>query len=544
MPNIGAGINSAIAGLAGAPVDLVTGLLNNSRKGLGVPEGQGIPEIRNPVGGSASIMNLLGGIGADPREISATTRPEQIARAVGTGIGSAVLPGMAARALPMAAGPVASAIQKAIASGAQPGAATLAGVAGGVGNVAEEYAPEPLKPLANTTAQLATGVGAGLAQRGGRSMVDAMLGVGNVAPDRAAFARRLIDQYDIPLTAPDIQPYGAPVKWLQTGLDYLPMSGAAARQGKLQDAVGRALSKDIGGDAAGQPASRLTYDVAEGAMGRIGGQYESALSNVRVPFKAPAQFQDIRVKIAESTLAANEQRALGGLMRNIERVARQNGGVLTGREYQEFRMRGSQLNSLINDSNPAVSRIARDVKGVLDDAFMSAAPKENAALYGLSNQQYRTLMALRPEITKGEPGRLTLGNLQAAANRRAPNRAFSGENDTLGDLGDAAKTFLQRMPESGTAPRAGVLGMLQSLARGEFGPAAGYGVAGGTAAGAGPVGLAGLVLGGRLANQAINSPRVRDSLLRRVLDPPPPPPIVPPWMAGALPAQLDRNEAR
>jgi hypothetical protein len=546
--NFAAGINEGIATTLGAPVDLVTGALNLGSRGINAMAGTNIKPIENPVGGSGTFKSLMGMVGADPRNIAPQDRADELLRAGGQGVGSAVMPGMVAGALPQAAGPVLGTIQRAVASGATPGAAAVSGVAGAAGSAAEEAVPAPYKPIANVAAQTATGVGAGLAQRGGRGLMDAFMGVPNITPERAGMARRLIDEYQIPLTAPDIQPGSAPMRWAQAGLDYLPFSGAAKRQNNLQEAVNRALLKETGGDATGAAGPRFGYDAAAGAEARIGKQYDQALTGVEFPSLLNRRFEELRAKISESTLAPREQRGLGMAMQNIERVARENGGNLTGKEYQGLRISGSSLNNLMADANPIVKNFARDIKNALDANFQLGAPPENAALYGLSNQQYRTLMALKPEITKGEPGNIPLTNLQNAANRAYPRRAFDTEQNAIGDLGDASKMFLRRLPESGTAPRAGVQAGLAALAKGDLGSGAGalagLGATAGAGVGMGIPGIMAAVGGGNLANRVLNSEAARDALLRRILNPSPTPPAIPPWLLGSIPAQAATREGQ
>lgn len=546
--NFAAGINEGIATTLGAPVDLVTGALNLGSRGINAMAGTNIKPIENPVGGSNTFKGLMGVIGADPRNIAPQNRADELLRAGGQGVGSAVMPGMVAGALPQAAGPVLGTLQRAVASGATPGAAAVSGVAGAAGNAAEQAVPEPYKPLANMGAQVATGAGASLARRGGAGLLDAFMGTNNISPERAAMARHMIQQYDLPLTAPDIQPASAPMRWAQAGLDYLPFSGAGKRQNNLQESVNRALLKEVGGDATGATPGKFTYGAARGAEQRIGQQYNQALGGVEFPAMLGRRFADLRAQISESTLSMNEQRALGMAMQNIERVARERGGNLTGKEYQGLRITGSNLNNLLGDANPIVKRFAQDIKNALDANFQMGAPPENAALYGLSNQQYRTLMALKPEIAKGEPGNIPLTNLQNAANRAYPRRAFDPEQNAIGDLGDASKMFLRRLPESGTAPRAGVQAGLAALAKGDFGSGAGalagLGATAGAGAGMGIPGILGAIGGGRAVNQLLSSDMMRDLLLRRVLDGRTPPPTIPPWMLGSIPAQAAAREGQ
>ena len=167
VANVGAGLNEAIANTAGAPVDLLTGAVNLLGRGIS----SGYQPIQNPVGGSESIKSGLGLLGADPENVTANTAPERVARNVGQGIGSMVVPGIGAEAaLGSAAasklGPVSGSILAALRGGAETPASAgatagnigknaLIGAGAGTGQgVAEEAAPEGQKGLWGTAGAL------------------------------------------------------------------------------------------------------------------------------------------------------------------------------------------------------------------------------------------------------------------------------------------------------------------------------------------------------------------------------------------------------
>jgi hypothetical protein len=179
--NFAAGANRAIAGALGAPVDLLTGAINNLGQGPPRPPtiseaiqqstGYGgdrpppterlFPEIQNPIGGSVSLQNAWGKLtGTNPGDIQPVNEPERIAAAAGGAV--AQIPLMAAGGAALeGAGGVPGAVGGAIRAGSgatlpQVANVTAAtGVGAGVGQAAEDASPEPLKPLANLAGNLA-----------------------------------------------------------------------------------------------------------------------------------------------------------------------------------------------------------------------------------------------------------------------------------------------------------------------------------------------------------------------------------------------------
>ncbi len=178
IARMAAGSPTAIAGLAGMPVDVATGAANdlanfrnraneviaNSKMGAKLTEMGAQPspgtKIENPVGGSEWLNNLLGKIGLGTAALPARNAPERIGQQVTGGVTNAVLPFAAARAglIPEAfgAGP------PSLPGGAAQQAAIGAG-AGLGGGIATEAAPDNLKPTANALGQI---VGGGLTAGG------------------------------------------------------------------------------------------------------------------------------------------------------------------------------------------------------------------------------------------------------------------------------------------------------------------------------------------------------------------------------------------
>ncbi len=210
VANLGAGLNEGMAGVFGAPVDLMTGAANLVGRGVHAMTGAAYQPIENPVGGSASIERAMGVVGANPQNVPVQSGPEGVARSVGQGVGSMVAPGIGSEALlatkaGQALGPVATGALESL-RGSPDAPATLGatattaaknaaiGAGAGAGQyVGETVAPDGYKPLGGFIGSLVGGLvpGAGeaafqkaLADRSvQRSAADTVLGA---ATDPAA----------------------------------------------------------------------------------------------------------------------------------------------------------------------------------------------------------------------------------------------------------------------------------------------------------------------------------------------------------------------
>jgi hypothetical protein len=154
IANFGAGANEVIAGTLGLPVNLATGVINNfatPARAARFFAGEGNPPlITKPVGGSTSIEQGMGLIGADPRNVVPSDSLDSLARSAGGGTAAMLLP--------------VGGIPESGTALARQG--LIGGIAGVGGNVAAANVPAPYKPLANAVGQLAGGGVAALGDAG------------------------------------------------------------------------------------------------------------------------------------------------------------------------------------------------------------------------------------------------------------------------------------------------------------------------------------------------------------------------------------------
>jgi hypothetical protein len=230
LANIGAGVNEAISGLLGLPVDVTTGILNMVGQNINAVAGSSLPKIDNQVGGSQSINRLMGLVGANPENVKSATAGENTARSFARGVASMVLPG-AAEGLPVRLGLQALGVAPQMAEGV---AATLAQGAGGVGAVsggvgavtgdaARQLVPSEYGPLMDITGNL---IGGGLAGVGLTALETGLRVAGHAG-------RNVIQGMPLGKTEPIIDPRtNAPLMNPETGQPYMARKGAQQLAGQ------------------------------------------------------------------------------------------------------------------------------------------------------------------------------------------------------------------------------------------------------------------------------------------------------------------------
>jgi hypothetical protein len=174
------GFNEVAADTLGAPVDATTWSLNR------------IPGVKidKPFGGSQSIKDALGVIGANPDNAPAENTAERIARGTGGGIAGMIVPEAAIGTLARTGALAPEAVETAgrvfgQSSGPVDVAKTavVGGMAGGTGETAAELAPDQYKPAVRFAGNIVGGGAGALAAETPRLAVDAARGARDyVAP--------------------------------------------------------------------------------------------------------------------------------------------------------------------------------------------------------------------------------------------------------------------------------------------------------------------------------------------------------------------------
>lgn len=193
------GINRGLADLAGAPVDAATWVINHSPGTWAVNKGAEalgfkapIPEIKEPFGGSGTFKKAMGLVGANPDDVAPpTTSAQRILEGAGEGAANMLLPGLGADAVLGKAGNSFIAAALDMIKGSGPISNAVMGAASGAGSeIAQEHAPDAMKPTAALLGALGGGaIGGGLvagAEGAGRAIQGAYRAVSEPANLRAA----------------------------------------------------------------------------------------------------------------------------------------------------------------------------------------------------------------------------------------------------------------------------------------------------------------------------------------------------------------------
>lgn len=209
--NLGAGLSEGAIDTLGAPVDAIAWAMNRGIQAINGATGASVPTIDRPVGGSQSIKTLFGAVDQrmNPQNLAPQNPAESIARGIGSGASSALVPeagvvglGQAglAKVYPQATKALESAFGTGTSAAQTATNAAIGGVAGGTGEGAAAVAPEPLQPLARLAGNLVGGAAGAVgaeaptlahaAVEGARDYVAPFQG-GADSPQKIALAQRL-----------------------------------------------------------------------------------------------------------------------------------------------------------------------------------------------------------------------------------------------------------------------------------------------------------------------------------------------------------------
>lgn len=285
-----------------------------------------------------------------------------------------------------------------------------------------------------------------------------------------------------------------PLKWFESAFGDLPLSGGkAAEIGERQgEQFTTAALRRMGVDA-----PRATADVIDEGVKRISQKFEdlSARNTVHydVPFaqdlgKVINQYDGLIPKNMQSPIVAQ---VMDGII--------QQGRTMPGEMYQAVRSAADKAARSVQNSNPPLADALQGIRKALDKAMNRSVSSADRQEWETARRQWANWKTLEKAVTgagaetaQGLISPQQLRTAVATANRGAYARG-KGE---MADLARAGAAIMEKLPNSGTAPRAFVQHALSAGA----GAAAGGAADGPRGAGAGAVafGLAGPGLAGRL----------------------------------------------
>ena len=384
-----------------------------------------------------------------------------------TSVGAGLLPGVAGRLSGYAAEGLGGAAPLAQVARQTAQQMPSAAASGAGGFLAQQVAPDALKPVAGLAGAL---VGGGLAQTPNAFLPRAG---GSMAMEDAQLAKQAMDR-DIPLGLAQVT-NSFPIKTAAMMAGKVPFSGGSALSDEQLPAFTAAAIKAMGGDQ-----TRLTQPTLLANAQRIGGVFDDAANVTTIPFTPMRQSLERIATNARLTMPAGSIAPVDAMIQNITDTATANDGNLGGRAYLGLTARGGPLDNMIGSGDRSIANVGRQLRDTLDDHLQINAPPGVADALQTARQQYHVLKTLEPLTLRADviggatpsTGIISPQGMRAAVNASygtVGSARYGGELDTLARIG---QRFLKEPSSSGTAENAAVghgLGALGGLAASAYG---------------------------------------------------------------------------
>lgn len=310
---------------------------------------------------------------------------------------------------------------------------------------------------------LAQGVGAGSRALGG-----ALRG-GEISPEVANLYTKA-KSYGVDIPA-DRLANSKPMNALASTLNYVPFSGRAATEQKMNTQLNQALSRTFGQDS---PNVTMALRKAEGDLGA---KFDSVLksNSVAVDKQFASEIGDI-YQTAQRELGADSLKPISSQIQEI--LDKGASGSIDGQAAYNIKKTLDRLGR--GSGNEAFH--ARELKGSLMGALDRSLGQTEAAAFAQTRKQYGNMLGLQNLAKNGAEGEISVARL---ANMKNIN------NPEMQDLADIAAQFVR--------PREGQHGAMQRAVAASAG-ALSYG-----SGGMGALPLLGGIGLGRGANSLLNS---------------------------------------
>ena len=257
------------------------------------------------------------------------------------------------------------------------------------------------------------------------------------------------------------------LRYAESALSDLPLAGGGARE--LADRQGRQFTQ-AAARRMGENADLLTPEAMTAASDRIGGQFRDL--SARNALQADPQLaSDIGRSLREydRVLPADQRRIVGDLASDIVQRFQAGGGVMPGADYQTIRSRLSRTSNNNRQSDPDFADALRGLRNSLDEGMARSIRPEDAGAWETARREYGNMKTIERALAgAGEAtaaGYVSPQALRQAVSSRDRTAYVRGEGD-LAELARAGAGVLQPMPQSGTAPRASIAGIVSSLGGG------------------------------------------------------------------------------
>lgn len=337
--------------------------------------------------------------------------------------------------------------------------------------------------------------------------------IGGTVPQRVAQLAQLArDKFGINVGPGQIST-NPTIKFLDSVVNRLPLSGGTAAKEAQQTAFNSAVAKSFGEDA-----KAVTPEVIDAAKSRIGQVFDSVAE--RTPqIKADGQLSnDLKgiINDAGQTLQESEFAPLRKQMLEIVGKFKAGDNSIDGATYQALTRKGAPLDRAIQSSDPNVSYYAGKIREALDGTLERSAPTDALQDLRTARSQWKALKTVEPLAAKSATGDISPALLMGQASKSYGTASY-GKGSDLVDLARIGQQFLKEAPSSGTAERS----MLQNLLLGGAGGGGALGVAGlATNPGAIPFALGGAIASGiasRGAGALLRSPAIANRMIQNGL---------------------------
>lgn len=268
-------------------------------------------------------------------------------------------------------------------------------------------------------------------------MVGKGLRGGEVSPEVAKLADRA-KQLGIDIPADRIVD-SKPLNAIASSLNYVPFSGRAATETKMQSQLNKALSRTFG-----QDSDNVTAALRK-ANDDLGKKFDSVLSSNTV--KVDNQFL--------SDLAAHEQTALNELSPESATIIKKQIDTILDKSA-DGNIDGQAAYNIkktldrIGKRNSPEAFYARDVKDSLMEALNRSLDKDEADAFALTRKQYGNMRSLEKLAQNGAEGDISIGRLANMKNIRSKD---------LQELADISSQFLKSRESNHGAMQRAVVGL-------------------------------------------------------------------------------------
>jgi hypothetical protein len=254
-----------------------------------------------------------------------------------------------------------------------------------------------------------------------------------VAPEVAALAKRAKELgIDIPA---DRLTDNKALDAVASGLNYVPFSGRAGTEARMNSQLNQAISRTFG-----QDSSNVTMALRK-ANDKLGGEFERVLSSNGV--KVDAQLMDDLAGVYNKAQSELGPDALKPIASNIDDLmAKAQTGVIDGRAAYNIKRDLDR----IGGGNTTTAWHALELKKKIMEALDRSLGPDAAASFKLTRQQYGNMLDLEKLAKNGAEGELSVARIANIKNIG---------NEPLQEIADIAAQFVKaREGAHGSAQRA------------------------------------------------------------------------------------------